>query len=247
MDYLKRRGLIDPVVPHTMTKPALLLALKASATPTLKPLLAIAALALTFAASLALPILSSPSYGLETHRPAPDFSLVDADGKTHALGDFGGRYIYLMFGYLNCPRVCHTQALLFEQLAHELRDEHGLTFLYLAMDPRRDSAEDLRAYFDERGTNFLSLRDTDERAVQAIAQRYYAFFNRRAPNVSSPDYLIDHTGLFYLIDPNGQLRYTYSANQNVTPRLLEDFHELSEEFAAQWIAEASVDNPRSSP
>lgn len=174
----------------------------------------------------ALPLLGkgrSADYGLAIQRAAPGFTLTDTAGRAVALEDFAGRFVYLMFGYLNCPDVCHTQALLFEELNLAAGRPDDLTFVFIAIDPERDTRESVHAYFDERGAGFISLHGDAFSDLQSLALQYHASFRR---NPGDPDYLIDHTGVFYLLGPDGRLRYTYAANQNATPRLLTDLSQL---------------------
>ncbi|MEL7046282.1 MAG: SCO family protein [Pseudomonadota bacterium] len=181
----------------------------------------------------ALPLLGkgrTSDYGLAVERAAPTFTLSDSAGRQVSLADFGGRYVYLMFGYLNCPDVCHTQALLFEELNLAAGRPEDLAFVFVAIDPERDTPESVHAYFDERGSGFISLHGKEFTELQSLALQYHASFRRQPGAPDGPAYLIDHTGLFYLLGPDGRLRYTYAANQNATPRLLGDLTQLRTEY-----------------
>lgn len=63
---------------------------------TLLSLLSCAMLALT---------LTGVSAQVETGKPAPDFSLPGADGKTHSLAEFKGKYVVLEWTNHDCPFV----------------------------------------------------------------------------------------------------------------------------------------------
>ena len=58
-------------------------------------------LALTLVSTGALCAAESPTVGA----PAPGFSLAGADGKTHSLGDFKGKYVVLEWFNPGCPFV----------------------------------------------------------------------------------------------------------------------------------------------
>ncbi len=171
-------------------------------------------------------------YGLASNREAPAFNLKKSDNSRVSLDDFRGKYTFLMFGYLNCDDICHSQALLFQEinLLADMGDE--LHFLYLAMDPDRDSPSQLAAYFDQRGENFSSLRNNSFKSAQQLAGKYRAFF---APdkNMHSGDYEISHPGLFFLIGPDGYLRFTYTANQTETRLIVDDLLALRNEYIKQ--------------
>ncbi|MEM9760474.1 MAG: SCO family protein, partial [Pseudomonadota bacterium] len=127
----------------------------------------------------ALPLLGkgrSADYGLAIQRAAPGFTLTDTAGRAVALEDFAGRFVYLMFGYLNCPNVCHTQALMFEELNLAAGRPDDLPFVFIAIDPERDTRESVQAYFDERGAGFISLHGDAFSDLQSLALQYHASF-----------------------------------------------------------------------
>ena len=168
-------------------------------------------------------------YGLVADRPAPEFTLYNAAGEAVSLADYRGQYLFLMFGYLNCPDICHSQAILFQEINSYADMSGHLQFLYIAMDPERDSAAQLAAYFDQRGSNFSSLRSDDRSAVQTVAAAYRSYF-ALAPASSSQDYLIDHAGLFFLIGPDGHLRRSYAAGQRRTDLIVADLLRLWQDY-----------------
>ena len=217
----QRRGNVDD--PESLARSA------AARSGLLRSLWTIGIWTLFLLSAAALPLLgkgAGSDYGLSTQRAAPDFTLSDAAGKEVTLEDFAGRFVYLMFGYLNCPDICHTQALLFEELNLSAGRPDDLTFVFVAIDPARDRPEAVHAYFDERGEGFVSLHGDDVNDLQRLALKYHATFRRQPGRDDTPGYLIDHTGLFYLLGPDGRLRYTYAANQNASPRLLADLKKL---------------------
>lgn len=177
----------------------------------------------------AIPFLASlrpDHYGIASNAVAPPFRLTDVAGNEVTLSDFGGRFVFLMFGYLNCPDVCHTQALTFQQVAQTLQGrEAELVFAYVAIDPARDTPAEVGHYFDGRGDNFISLHGTSELELQSLAAAYRVFFARRG-GLQSAEYEIDHTALFFLVDQSGRLRYTYVASQQDSGRIIEDLERL---------------------
>jgi peroxiredoxin len=48
---------------------------------------------------------ANPAAASEIGKPAPDFSLTDTDGKTHALSSFKGKYVVLEWTNFDCPFV----------------------------------------------------------------------------------------------------------------------------------------------
>ena len=163
-------------------------------------------------------------YGLALSRRAPDFTLRDTSGEQIRLSEFRGKFVYLMFGYLGCDLVCHTQSLTLQMLSQRLPSER-VQFLYLGMDPQWDTPERIRHYFDVRARNFTGLIARDRREAQAIAGEYHAYFSAK-PNADGQGQRIDHPGFIYLIDPDGEIRLLYSGSNLNLERMLDDLDAL---------------------
>ena len=174
---------------------------------------------------------ANDGYGLAANRPAPDFTLKDAQGTEVSLRDLQGKHIFLMFGYMNCRDICHSQALIFQEINKLADMDNRLRFLYITMDPGRDSAEQLAAYFDQRSDNFTSLRSENIGYLQEVAGAYRAFFAKGA-NLPAGDYEVEHPGLYFLIGPDGKLRYIYTASQTRSDLIVEDLKKIKNEYAA---------------
>lgn len=198
------------------------------------PLVAVVILGIAFLVFFSLPflhgfIVNTTGYGLATNREAPDFHLKSPEGSMASLANYQGKFVFLMFGYLNCEDICHSQALLFQEINQMADIPDETQFLYVSMDPERDSVAQLMAYFDDRGNNFTSLRSEDMKTVQMLAGNYRAYF---ATNGKTPagDYEISHPGLFFLIGPDSRLRFIYPANKTNTRQIVSDLTGLRKEY-----------------
>jgi cytochrome oxidase Cu insertion factor (SCO1/SenC/PrrC family) len=87
-----------------------------------------------------------------------------------------------------------------------------ITPIFITIDPARDTVETIKSYVENFGPRLVGLTGTaDEIAAAAKAYRvYYA----KAGDVSSPDYLMDHSSIIYLMDPNGKFikHFTYTTD-----------------------------------
>lgn len=188
-------------------------------------LLLLAVIAVSFCIyPLASLLLQQQGHGFTFTRAAPDFRLTDANGETRALSDYRGRYIYLMFGYMRCADVCHTQVTQLAALA-DLLQQDDVEFLYLAMDSRHDKPSMLRAYFDQRGENFTSLHANSLQQMQSIASAYNAGY-RISGNPGGDNYDIEHPGKIFLIAPDGQLRFVYYSATTTANQIAADYQRL---------------------
>lgn len=192
----------------------------------------IAATLLVFLCFVSIPLLSSitmapDSYGLSSNKPAPQFQLTDTSGHDVTLSNYRGKYVFLMFGFLGCTDICHSQALLFQEINQLADNPEEIEFLFITMDPERDTAKRLNAYFNGRGDNFTALRDDSVAVIKKIAADYRAYFAHDGnPADSGKD--IRHGGFYFLIDPEGQIRRTYTASHKEAAMVVDDLKALEQ-------------------
>jgi peroxiredoxin len=121
--------------------------------------------------------------------PAPDFSLVNVDGKTVSLSDFDGAPLLVMFICNHCPFVKHVADQL-AALGHEYTAQ-GVGIVAISSNDvskhPADSPEQMVAEAEERGYVFPYLYDE----TQEVAKAYRA--------ACTPD--------FFLFDANKKLVY----------------------------------------
>lgn len=135
------------------------------------------------------------------------FTLVDQDGRTVTERDFRGKLLLIHFGYTYCPDICPTSlSIMAEALDLLGADGDKVVPLFISIDPKRDTPEQLKmyvAYFDPR---LIGLTGTPEQvAAAAKAYRiYYAPQPRKAGDAE--DYLMDHTAIIYLMGRKGNFR-----------------------------------------
>lgn len=153
----------------------------------MKRLLSSSALPALLLAVLGLALAPSPSPAeegvadLPIGAPAPDFSLIGIDDKTHTLSEYkGGKALMVFFTSNHCPTSHGVEARLKKFLA-EYRPK-GLTFV--AINPNHpdglsidelgyskynDGFEDMKKYAAESGFDFPYLYDGE---TQAVAKAY---------------------------------------------------------------------------
>jgi protein SCO1/2 len=135
--------------------------------------------------------------------PAPDFALVDQDGKVVTLDGLRGQVLLLDFVYTHCPGPCPiltgthvaVQRALPPELAAKVR------FVSISLDPARDTQEALRRYAEAHGADLArwSFLTGDEDAVADVLQRYGV---GATPGENGE---IDHLVVTFLIDAEGRV------------------------------------------
>ena len=106
---------------------------------------------------------AEPRHGvaLSPALPRPAFTLTDTRG---AAFDFrketAGQLTFLFFGYTNCPDVCPVHVANVAAVLHTLpyEDQRRARFVFVTLDPVRDSAVAVRKWLDHFDPTFVGLR-----------------------------------------------------------------------------------------
>jgi peroxiredoxin Q/BCP len=193
----------------------------------LKPIHAVLAFALLALVALAVsaaapaPAATAPIEGLmpkpAAGAVAPQFSLVDQNGKTHKLADYKGKWVVVYFYPKDQTPGCTTQACSFTENVFAFR-KAGAQILGISVDDEKShkafeavlaknakiSAENQKA-IEEHGLPFPLLADP----TYATAKSYGVLMQRGTMVIASRD--------TFLIDPAGKVVKHY----DVTPDKLD--------------------------
>ena len=141
------------------------------------------------------------------------FELVDQDGRAVTEQDFAGRLMLVYFGYTFCPDVCptslQTMSVALEQLGEDAED---VAFVFVTLDPARDTVAQMKAYVDLFEPGPVGLTGTAEQ-IAAVAKTWRVYY--RVPDDGDEDYLVDHSSFVYLMDRDG--RYLTHFGHAATP------------------------------
>ena len=135
------------------------------------------------------------------------WELQDCNGKTWTNEDVKGKWLYIYFGFTNCPDICPEEMTKMSRVCRHVRRKVGEDKwqpIFVTVDPKRDTPEVLKEYLSEFSPKILGLTGSPE-AVEDMARKYRVFFSvpgHHDPN--SADYLIDHSIITYLMDPDGK-------------------------------------------
>ena len=154
----------------------------------------------------------------------PPFRLVHHSGQPFTDKDLQGRWTFLYFGYSYCPDVCPLAMVDLNRLRQRLAAtgaDGDTAYLFVSVDPQRDTPERLREYVTYFNPKFQGATDSAE-ALSPLVKALHAFY-QRVDNPDDPErYTMDHTSTISLIDPQGRLRAIFTPPQN-PERMAADF------------------------
>ncbi len=161
----------------------------------------------TDAAATGMPTAGTP---IEPPRELTDFTMTSAAGDPLSLSDLQGRPVLLYFGYTFCPDVCPTTLADFVRVKRDLgEDADKVAFVFISVDPERDTPEKIANYMRAFDTDFIGLQG-DEKTLRRIQFDYGLFYQQSQVQGTSADYLVDHSAAAYLIDQEGRLAVIYA-------------------------------------
>lgn len=162
---------------------------------------------------LAMAVACGPAppefYGtlLPTTEPADDFTLTDQHGEPFRLADHRGKVVLLFFGYAHCPDVCPVTLSSWSRVEEALGGEEDVEFVFVTVDPERDTPELLREHLAIFSDDFYGLTGTMEE-VEPVYESYGIFRRKVSFSSSAMGYVVDHPTLMMALDREGKLRLT---------------------------------------
>ncbi len=136
------------------------------------------------------------------------FALTDQDGMRRTDADFRVKYMLVFFGYTFCPDVCPTTlAVQAEALKILGGQATRIVPVFITVDPKRDTPEVLKSYLAAFGPDFIGLSG-DEAEITQVTKAYRVFYQAHAEE--GDNYTVDHSGVVYLMSPEGKFVANYS-------------------------------------
>jgi protein SCO1/2 len=142
---------------------------------------------------------------LDPPRSLTPFHLVAGDNKPFTLEQLKGKWTFLFFGYTSCPDVCPTtltEMATMSNLLAKSTELNTLQFVFISVDPERDSPEHLKnfvAYFNETFTGVTGTIDQLNTLTGQINIKH------RRLEKQGNNYLVEHSADILLFDPQARL------------------------------------------
>jgi protein SCO1/2 len=141
--------------------------------------------------------------------PAPPIDLPATTGTDWKLSDQTGKLVLIFFGYTHCGDICPATLGVMKSIKETLGSRaEGIRFVYITVDPNRDTLDVLKTYLGHFDPGFIGLSGTAEQ-LDPVYMEYGVFISIPA-HTSAESYEVDHSSITYLIDRQNHLRVTYA-------------------------------------
>ena len=138
------------------------------------------------------------------------WSLFNTAGHLVTDMDYRGTFQFVYFGFTRCPDICPNELVkigkIFETLESNPNISGQIKPLFISIDPRRDTIDQLKEYAQDFHPAFDWLTGTPEQ-VNAVAKAYRVYWSKVDVTTDEDDddeYSVDHTIVTYLMGPDGE-------------------------------------------
>ena len=152
---------------------------------------------------------------LEEGVNVPDFTLTDQYGQPFQLSEQRGKVLLFFFGYTQCPDVCPTTLSIWRKVHEALGEDAGqVRFVFITVDPERDTAERLGLHVNAFNPDFVGLTGS-KAELEAVYEVFDVYFEKDEQSGSAAGYLISHTATTFVVDQEGKYRLRESYGTEV--------------------------------
>ena len=145
-------------------------------------------------------------------KPLAAFAFTDHENRVFDLPRLKGKWSFLFFGYTHCPDVCPmtlaTLARAHESMAKSKAGAEGVQFVFISVDPNRDTAAKLRQYVTYFDTSFLGVIGDNAQLGNLAGQLGAAY--QVAITQGVENYPVYHTAAVFLVDPRARYHAVFA-------------------------------------
>jgi len=156
---------------------------------------------------------SPPVAAMQVGTPLPQpkvlspFTLTDQDAQPFGLEALKGRWTFVSIGFTSCGYVCPTNMATYRTIDREIGTagaKQEVNFLFISVDPERDSPEQLGQYVRRFNPRFLGATGSHGQ-LQPLVRELGLMYRRSEEVGGAMGYMVDHSASILLLDPQTRL------------------------------------------
>jgi protein SCO1/2 len=152
---------------------------------------------------------------LQPARVLPGFQLLDNHGQPYSQTRLLGQWSVVFFGFTHCPDICPTTLSMLSQVDKALADlpaKQRPQFVFISVDPKRDTPEQLNNYVSFFNPGFSGL--TGEQAQIDVLTKALGV-PVAIQDQGEGNYSMDHSAAIFVLNPQAQFAALFSAPHTV--------------------------------
>lgn len=143
------------------------------------------------------------------------FTLIGPKGETFSNKTLEGEFALLYFGFTFCPDICPAELEKIAKAVDLVEKATGrkLKPVFITIDPERDTTEQVNEYCAEFHPRMVGLTGSRD-AINKVTRAFRVYYTKATDDDDDDDdaYLIDHSIITYLIDPEGNFVKFFGKN-----------------------------------
>uniref|UniRef100_A0A7E4W326 Thioredoxin domain-containing protein n=1 Tax=Panagrellus redivivus TaxID=6233 RepID=A0A7E4W326_PANRE len=143
-----------------------------------------------------------------------EWELVNTDGKLSGSADLKGQWVLIYFGFTHCPDICPDEIekmVSVVEILQEGDDKVPIVPVFISVDPERDTVDRVKRYCEEFSPLIKGYTGSKEQVAKVA--KTFRVYHSQGPKTAEDDYIVDHTVIMYLIDPDGVFHDYYGQNR----------------------------------
>jgi protein SCO1/2 len=145
-------------------------------------------------------------------KPLSAFAFTDHENRVFDLSSLKGKWSFLFFGYTHCPDICPTTlatlARAHENIAKTTAGAKDVQFVFISVDPNRDTAGKLGQYVTYFDTSFLGVTGDDAQLGKLAGQLGAVY--QLAITPGTENYPVYHSAAVFLVDPRARYHAVFA-------------------------------------
>ena len=146
-------------------------------------------------------------------KPLTAFALTDHQNRVFDLSRVKGKWSFLFFGFTHCPDICPTTLAILararDNIAKNTVGAEDVQFVFISVDPNRDTASKLRQYVTYFHTTFLGVTGDKAQIGNLAGQLGAAYEVLITPGMEN--YPVNHAAAVFLLDPRARYHAVFTA------------------------------------
>lgn len=143
-----------------------------------------------------------------TGNSVPDFSFTNQHGQTVTNETYEGKVYLVEFFFTTCPSICPIMNQNMKKIQDAFYGNPEFGIASITIDPKHDTPEVLKKYAENYGAkhphwHFLT---GDKEAIYKLSNEGFKLYSAEEENAPGG---FEHSGLFALIDQDGNVRSRY--------------------------------------
>lgn len=143
----------------------------------------------------------------------PKFSFLNQDKETISNSYYDGKVYVVEFFFSTCPSICPVMNANMLQLQEAFKDEDDFGIASFTIDPAHDTPEVLKTYAENHKANHphWNFLTGDKEDILKLSNEGFKLYAAESPEADGG---FEHSGMFALVDKNGNITSRIDDNGN---------------------------------